>query len=256
MNIESIYHAYLVDVESARKRTKNKFHASASGSCYRKQLYSYFDFPTDTKDNKSYRLLRLGTIVHQDIEDAIEHYCGLSTKSKDPIRDVYVEDEIEIEELNVVGTYDIGELKDNEFNLYDIKTTAVYKWTTMFGRKENRKPGADDKYKMQLGTYAIGIKEKYDQVSKVNMFLLWYRKNDSMLRETAVGSEWIDKAMEYWVELNNILEDCYDPNSDSPSIFEDELTPGLHLGVPFQDWECSYCQYYSICPSNLAKGKK
>ena len=97
MNIESIYHAYLVDVESARKRTKNKFHASATGSCYRKQLYSYFDFPTDTKDNKSYRLLRLGTIVHQDIEDAIEHYCGLSTKSKYPLRDVYVEDEIEIE---------------------------------------------------------------------------------------------------------------------------------------------------------------
>ena len=85
------------------------------------------------------------------------------------------------------------------------------------------------------------------------MFLLWYRKNDSMWRETSVGSEWIDKALEYWVDLNNILEDCDKPGEDAPSMFESELVPGLVEGVPFKDWECNYCQYYSICPSNLAK---
>ena len=29
-----------------------------------------------------------------------------------------------------------------------------------------------------------------------------------------------------------------------------ELTPGFSMGVPFQDWECKYCQYNSICPIN------
>jgi len=251
MNIESIYHAYLVDIESARKRTKNKFHASAAGSCYRKQLYSYFDFPTDTRDSKSYRLLRLGTIVHQDIEDAIEHYCGISDTDED--LSVYVEDDVEIKELNVVGTYDIGELKDGNFSLYDIKTAAAYKWTTMFGRKENRKPNSANNYKMQLGTYAVGIKEKYDQVNSVNMYLLWYNKNTSHVREQLVSPEWIDKALEYWVKLNNVLEDCDNPSEDVPSMFESELMPGFVEGVPFQDWECNYCQYYSICPSDLAK---
>ena len=253
MNVEKIYHSYLVHLETIRKKTQQKFHASAAGSCYRKQLYSYFEFPQDTKDSKSYRILRLGTIVHQDIENALEYYCGVN--SADSIGEVYVEDEISIDELNVVGTYDIGEMKNNKFNLYDIKTAAAYKWTTMFGRKENRKPGGSDNYKMQLGTYAVGIKEKYNP-DKIEMYLLWYNKNTSIMREQIVSPEWIDKAIEYWVELNNILEDCYDPSSDSPSIFEDELTPGLHLGVPFQDWECRYCPYYSICPSNLAKGKK
>jgi CRISPR/Cas system-associated exonuclease Cas4 (RecB family) len=243
MNIESIYHAYLVDMESARRKTENKFHASAAGSCYRKQLYSYFDFPTDTKDNKSYRLLRLGTVVHQDIEDAIEHYCGTSATIEDP--EIYVEDNVEIKALNVVGTYDIGEIEDDKFNLYDIKTASPYKWRTI----ENRKPGTADNYKMQLGTYAIGIKEKYSQVSKVNMFLLWYRKDDSMWRETPVSPEWIDKALDYWVELNSILE-------DHGESFESDLVPGIWKGVPFNEkWECKYCQYYSICPSNFAEGR-
>ena len=34
--------------------------------------------------------------------------------------------------------------------------------------------------------------------------------------------------------------------------FEEELMPDIIEGVPFQRWECKYCQYYSICPSELA----
>ena len=97
MDIKSIYHDYLVHLESKRDRTKNKFHASAAGSCYRKQMYSYYDFPQDTKDDRSYRLLRLGTIVHEDVEDAIEYYCGTSEVNKNS--KIYVEHEVEIEPL-------------------------------------------------------------------------------------------------------------------------------------------------------------
>ena len=137
MNIESIYHSYLVSVEDARDyyKTKNVFHASGAGSCYRKQLYSYFDYPRDSKDSRSYRLLRLGTIVHKDIEEALKNYEDMPI---DRESDVFSEDEIKLPDFNVIGTYDVGELKDGEFTLWDIKTAAAYKWSKKFGRTPDK----------------------------------------------------------------------------------------------------------------------
>jgi len=247
MDIESLYHSYLVQKENLRERDKEVFHASSAGTCLRKQMYNYYDFPQDTKDKRVQRLLRLGTIVHKDIEDAIAHYEDVNSDSNEQ---VFIEDKIELKELNVVGTYDVGKLdvEGNNFTLWDIKTAAAYKWTTKFGRKQNRKPSSDTNYKLQLGTYALGINQKY-KVSKIEMYLLWYNKNTSQIREQLVSPEWIEKALEYWATVNEILEDC-------GKLFEDELKPGYWEGVPYQDWECRYCQFYSICPSNLADKKR
>jgi hypothetical protein len=245
--IEDIYHSYLTHLEEQRERDENKFHASAAGSCFRKQLYNKFGFPQDKKDIKSYRLLRLGTIVHKDIEDSVSHY---NKTNKDKSKQLYSEDKIKIDELDVVGTYDLGLLNkdENNFKLWDIKTVAAYKWTTKFGRKYNRRPNSDTNYKLQLGTYALGINKKYE-ISKIDMYLLWYNKNTSAMRQQIVSPEWIEKALDYWVKLNEILEDCGKEN------FEEELAPGYWEGVPFQDWECRYCQFYTICPSKLAEKK-
>jgi len=244
--IENIYHSYLTHLEEQRERDDNKFHASAAGSCFRKQLYSKFGFSQDKKDIKSYRLLRLGTIVHKDIEDSVSHY---NETNKDESKQLFSEDKIELDELNVVGTYDLGLLdnEDNSFKLWDLKTVAAYKWTTKFGRKHNRKPNTDTNYKLQLGTYALGIHKKF-QVSKIHMYLLWYNKNTSAMREQIVSPEWIEKALEYWGQLNDIE---YDVGKN----FEEDLVPGYFEGVPQQDWECRYCQYYTICPSKLAEKK-
>ena len=248
MDIKSIYHDYLVHLESKRDRTKNKFHASAAGSCYRKQMYSYYDFPQDTKDDRSYRLLRLGTIVHEDIENAIMHYGNQGHGGR-----IYVEHDVAIEPLNLVGTFDFGEMiKENgktTFNLYDIKTTAMWTWTKMFGRIGNRVAGTDTNYRLQLATYALAVDYEHAP-NTMNMYLVWYKKNDSYWRETLIGDEWVNKALEYWTELNEILDDCGEK-------FEEDLVPGYHEGVPFQpEWECGWCPYYSICPSDLADKRR
>jgi len=194
-------------------------------------------------------LLRLGTIVHKDIEDAIAHYCT-EFMNNDGNEQVFLEDKIELKELNVVGTYDVGKLnmEENKFTLWDLKTAAMYTWTTVFGRKENRKANAGRNYKYQLGTYALGINQKY-KVSKVEMYLLWYRKNDSFWREQLVSPEYIEKALKYWVKVNETLEDI-------GKFFEDELKPGYWDGVPYQDYECGICSYKSICPSTITVKKK
>ncbi len=89
MNIINTYNDYLIHLNNERERTKNKFHASSAGSCFRKQLYSYYEYDRDEMDDKSFRLLRLGTVVHEDIEKAIRWKTQLD---KDSNYKVYVEE--------------------------------------------------------------------------------------------------------------------------------------------------------------------
>ena len=102
MEIESIYNAYLKELEKAKQRDKGVFHASSAGSCYRKQMYSYYDYPSDEKDDKSYRLLRLGTIVHSDVEQAILMYKkkldAMQIEDSPVQREVYIEQKIHIKD--------------------------------------------------------------------------------------------------------------------------------------------------------------
>ena len=116
----------------------------------------------------------------------------------------------------------------------------------MFGIKKNRQPTFEyDKYRMQLATYGMAIKEKLE-VKELNMFLVFYNKNTSMIREVKVyADEWIEKAKDYWNELLMISKTMKD------GLFEEKLRPGWQLGVPYEDWECKYCNYKTICPSKL-----
>ena len=246
MNIINTYNDYLIHLNNERERTKNKFHASSAGSCFRKQLYSYYEYDRDEMDDKSFRLLRLGTVVHEDIEKAIRWKTELD---KDSNYKVYVEEPVEVENLNLVGTFDVGVMNNinNVMTIYDIKTAAAYKWTTKFGLKKNRKPNTDTNYKLQLGTYALGAKDKFNPKS-IMLMLLWYNKNTSAMREQIVSPQWINNALEYWEELNEILTEVGED-------FVNNLDPMFTPNVPVQPWECKYCQYYSICPSTLADKK-
>tara|TARA_Y100001951_G_scaffold57330_1_gene45510 strand:+ start:482 stop:1258 length:777 start_codon:yes stop_codon:yes gene_type:complete len=258
MDIKAIYAAYLKKRDSLRQRDKNIFHASSAGSCYRKQMYSYYDFPSDDKDDKSFRLLRLGTLVHADLEKAMSMYedkLADMQKPDAPIKtSIHIEEKVKIKDYDIVGTFDVGEqimndiTKEVEFNLYDYKTAAAYKWTTKFGRVKNRVASTDTNYKLQLGTYALGIRHKYSP-DKIHMYLIWYNKNTSQMREQLVSNDWIENAHMYWMGLKELKDDM-------EKHFEEELIPEMTEGVPFMDWECRYCQYYSICPSKLAEKKR
>ena len=243
MNIIEIYNDYLVYLQKMRE-SSNNFHASSSGTCFRKQMYEHFNYEKDGMDDKSYRLLRLGTVVHNDFEKSIQHHISRT----DLTDKIYVEEKIKLPDLKVSGQFDFGQIdkETNIFTVYDLKTAAAYKWTTKFGLKKNRKPNSDTNYKLQIGTYGLGIiaDDKY-KAESVQLRLVWYNKNTSMMREQIISSDWMDKALEYWTEVNDIL-------SEVGGSFQEELTPEYSAGVPFQDWECRYCPYYSQCPSTLA----
>jgi hypothetical protein len=252
--ISTIYHDFLKHEQDENNKSRGKvagFHASATGSCFRKQMYSYYEYETSPIDDRSLRVLRLGTIVHSDVENAMHHYMKTNSKEiMDNKLSIFSEHKVQIPELNVIGTLDIAiyNAETEVLEIYDVKTAAAFTWSKHFGRKENRQENANQNYKLQLGTYGLAMQSQVNP-SKTELYLFWYNKNTSMIREQIVHPEWIDKAFDYWTELNELFQEYEEK-------FVDYLEPGIEYGVPFEDWECRYCPYESICPSTLAQRKE
>ena len=78
IDIERVYDLYLQTEEAIYKKKhdadKNMFRASSAGYCYKKQWYLLQGTKGTPLDPKSRRLLRLGTIVHKDLETAVKLY--------------------------------------------------------------------------------------------------------------------------------------------------------------------------------------
>ena len=236
-NVESIYADWLSKKNDKNRQKykdfKGTYSASSAGNCFRKQYLKSKGLDEPALEERVMRLLRLGTIVHEDIQESLKHYFrNTDTKLK-----LYVEHQIKIPELNVIGHLDAAIYdEDNEhIRLYDIKTSASYKWRMKFGRKREKNGSVN--YNLQIGTYAFGLGEELN-TTDIDMNLLWYNKDTSALREEPISKDWIGNAIEYWEELNETLENVTSENGE-------ELIPGSY-GVPMMNWECRYCGFKDI----------
>ena len=73
INIEKIYNDYILSSRGNRKKEDKLYRASSSGMCSRKIYYESIEKaePTNLANEKSQRIMRLGTIVHDDIQRAM-----------------------------------------------------------------------------------------------------------------------------------------------------------------------------------------
>ena len=239
INVEQIYASYLKE-KNEKNREKYKefsvtFSASSAGNCFRKQYLKSKGVDEIPMEDRVMRLLRLGTIVHEDLQEGIKHHFK-SSPDKDRY-DIYIEHQVRIPELNVVGHLDLGvyDKETNGLKIYDVKTCASYKWRMKFGRKPDK--NGSPNYNLQVGTYSFALGEELE-TTDVEMSLLWYNKDTSALREEPILNDWIGNAIEYWEELNEYLENVNSENGE-------ELIPGSY-GVPMMNWECRYCGYKDI----------
>ena len=245
LDLKEIYDDYLIELDSINQsnyKTKNPnkyYRASSAGHCFKKHWYAINGYEVGDMNDKSRRLLRLGTIVHKDIEKAINWHedrlsCDIDNEYNVSFKTEYG---VVIEELNVMGSADIV-LIDSEktASILDIKTTHSYKWKMMFGRNKEIKPSR--MYELQLGTYGMGVSLQEDiSHEDMSLFLVYYKKDDSSMKYVDVNSVWMDNAFEYWANLNEVL-DLVKDESDLPRDT---------LNVPVEHWECRYCPYESIC---------
>jgi len=242
LDIESVYHTYLQvkqDLNSEKyDKYKDYFSASSAGSCYRKQLHRIRgDKRTELKP-RNMRLLRLGTIVHNDIEEAVNDWYDVTRPVHQRVLTEYA---IVLKELNVIGHLDLCTYDENDglvsnLEVWDYKTIGTYQWRLKYGKGAVNK--IKPRYAMQVSTYGMGMMKELD-TNDVVLGLLWYNKDTSTLRKEYIPDVWVDDALRYWTELNEITEDIDNP---------EEMQVG-DVGVPFENWECKYCEYQGVyCP--------
>ena len=256
VDIEGLYNDYLNKKQEQNRKERYEgnehwYHASGAGSCSRKLYFESVEMvePTNDIDERTKRLLRLGNIVHEDIQNSLTHtrnnrdiynrdnnIDSLSVekeiKNKEKEIEFLVEGEIKIDELNVRGFYDIVAkhvVGEQQIYLYDIKTCGGWSWKMKFGRKKTIDPSIH--YELQLGTYGYAIKQQFGQLD--GMYLYYYNKDDSKMRSVQVPLTYVSRAYLFWKNINDEHK---------------QGLPEFRVGVsPVQKWQCNYCQFRNHC---------
>jgi len=285
VDIESLYNDYITakNEENYKDRYEGKesyYHASGGGSCSRKLYFESIEqvATTNPTNRDSNRILRLGTIVHNDFELCLRKLQGTRTYEKEfkkndsPVTTIYsntidsntthsntthskekeihylekesfefhVENEIFLPELNVRGFYDLVCVSDNDGSVYliDFKTMANFSWSRKFGWK-NPDTNPSIHQEIQLATYGLFIEKEFGRLD--GMFLYFYNKDNSKMRPVEVPLTMLRRAKNFWINVNE------EHKKGLPSFRE---------GVsPVQDWMCRYCRFLDHCKPPFFKKK-
>ena len=241
IDVEGIYKDHLLNENeinrNIRYKGKEKYYGgSSSGFCSRQQYYKAVaqEKKSNEPNAKSMRIMRLGTVWHDDMERALknlpkEQYWMYNLK------EIYFENEIILEDLNVRGHYDaLFVTEDDEYLLYDFKTIGSFPWKLKFGRN-NEKEEVNIKHELQVATYGIAIKRQYKRID--GLYLLYYNKDNSSMKQITVPMSRMDDAMEYWTSINEEHK---------------HGLPEINLGIsPVEKWECNYCDWHTLCSPQI-----
>ena len=213
--VENIYNDWIEEQQKVRSKDyehlKDKFSASSSGSCYKKNIFKVLGADSLPFKPRANRILRAGTIQHEDLEKAVDLFiedlnrgCEKLVKYKGiDVEDIEIfqEEEIVIEKYNLAGHLDLAIFNKRKQHLYiiDYKTASTRNWSFLFGRKYK---GTKTRftYEMQLSTYAMGLVDKLEKkgmtVKTVDLYLLYIKKDESYWREIQVEPNFINMSKE------------------------------------------------------------
>ena len=146
------------------------------------------------------------------------------------VKDIIIEHPIDVPQLNIKGFADIVVvLESEEVYVYDIKTIGSWSWRFKFGRKKESKPSIHKE--LQLGSYGYAIKEEFGRCD--GLFLLYYNKDNSDIRQLEVDISFIEQSYNFWIRTQDLHKNGLPPLQESEA--------------PVMDWECRYCQYKELC---------
>ena len=252
LDIQSIYNDHLLEISEKKREELNKlkpkdtyyYRPSSAGMCSRKIYYETVlrVEPTNTIDKRVRRLFRLGDLIHQDIQDAfqkIEKSDSYYNIYNIYINNILIEKEIIFKKIRVRGFLDLlVEVSDGRIYLYDIKSIGAFQYKKNFSRmKERREPSIHQE--LQLATYGLWVEKEYGRLD--GMYILYYNKDNSLLRYKEVSSDRLLTALGFWERINEEHS-----KSSLPSL-QDDVSP-------VASWECGYCNFKDRCEEDSRKG--
>tara|TARA_Y100001938_G_C8094118_1_gene436998 strand:+ start:1776 stop:2522 length:747 start_codon:yes stop_codon:yes gene_type:complete len=244
MNPIQIYNDYLIKIDKDHQKKRavdnpnNNFEASSGGLCMKRHYYKSIGAEKSPTDVDALRTMRLGTVMHNEFEKAID-----DAAFQHPNLKIMQEILVESEYLGVTGHLDLLIVdEEGKGSIYDWKTAKSFKFKQVFGGKN-----ASSNYEIQLGTYASLSLEMGLCKEIKHMGLLYYSKDTSEMAELGVNLSFIKRAEEYWLSVKNLVKTAIQVNI--------EPQPENNR-VPVYKWECNYCNYSPICNSPLNKNFK
>ena len=245
--IRDIYETFIEHRNSAKRKERydgneHHYHASGAGCCSRKLYYESVEQvkAEDRNNSTSKRLLRLGNVVHNDIQESLTLYNNdiyniynnkekeskaITKKKKTKF---HIEKEIRLEQYKVRGFYDCVVESDN-VSLIDFKTIGAFGFKQKFGRNPFLNGAVHQD--MQLATYGLAVKEEFGRLD--GMYLMYYNKDTSVMKDKEVPLSFLMKAEAFWNNINREHE---------------RGLPSFREGVsPVYDWECRYCKFIDHC---------
>ena len=252
LDAQAIYNDYLLEISEKRREELNKtrptdisyYRPSSAGMCSRKIYYETIlraDVTNDI-DKRVRRLFRLGNLIHEDIQAAFEKinksdsYFSIYNIY---IYNIYTEKEIVLKKIRVRGFLDLlVEVKDGGVFLYDIKRIGAFQYKKNFSRmKERREPSVHQE--LQLATYGLWVEKEYGRLD--GMYILYYNKDNSLLRWKEVSSDRLLTALGFWERINE------EHSQSSLPTLQDDISP-------VAKWECGYCNFKERCEEDSQKG--
>jgi CRISPR/Cas system-associated exonuclease Cas4 (RecB family) len=186
-------------------------------------------------------VFRIGNVFHDEIQSAFRWL--IDEKHKDnPDIEFVMENKVLVDlyGLEIEGHYDLKILdhKNKIVQLLDVKTMNP-RAMSFFKKDPYSKTG----YIIQLGTYAIPVKEKHSDY-ELSLLLSAWDKDKGQFHEVEIDP---DRAI---LSANNYYKNL----AETMKMEVDEIIPLQHPFAPIEPkWECDYCQYNHICNSPKIK---
>tara|TARA_R100000008_G_scaffold20046_1_gene10406 strand:- start:2040 stop:2759 length:720 start_codon:yes stop_codon:yes gene_type:complete len=232
-NVKEIYDSYIKSINENKQKLRYTgleewLHSSSAGLCMRKHIFSLDEtiILEEGFDADTLRLFRLGDIVHEDIQKAVQEWAN---QTGTPI---YIEKELFIPEFRVRGFIDLAFVDDG--TLYDIKTCNAWKFKSLSN-------GDVGNYALQIGTYAYWFLKEHPNIGIEEVGLIYYNKDKSIIKTITLPiDETIDRVKEYWGKVNTYID-----NNELPPIGTGD--------APVYNWECNpkYCKYFDVCGGGI-----
>jgi len=257
--IEEIYHDFIEsendkNVEERYSGKKQYYHISAVGMCSRRLYFESIDQikPTNKPNERSSRIMRLGSLVHEDIQNALSIYSNNTYSNNTYSDDIYskekkyldikkrnpklfsIEREVIIDDLNIRGFYDLV-VHSEGVHLIDFKTIASWPYKKKFGR--NPIMDNSNHHELQVASYGLGVIKEFGRLD--SMSLCYYNKDNSRLKFHPISMMYLDQAKTYWEQINEEHK---------------RGLPSFKMGTsPKAEWVCNYCSFADHCGSPYKK---
>jgi len=227
---------------SKPRQPDGMWHPSGLYGCDRKTIYEVRGTaPTDDRDDRSYRILEVGQIMHDFIQGALKHSNTYVAQAWDEVK-------INAPDIKLVGSVDmLVQHHDKSYEVLEFKTINSYAFKSKEHPKEEHS-GQVQAHRHGLRYYGGIVNEGTPQEHAIEPLgsdltrarIIYVSKDDMMMEEYPV--EWTAEGDADLISRINRLE-----SHQSSGTLPERLKPEVKKGKLQRNWLCGYCQFQTKC---------